>query len=271
MIICLSFLIVGVFLSLSNNLKHTAQSVSQNLVIVFFLENDASEAEIAAIGEEIIDSGLFTGSNFISREQALTQFKGKFPDLEDIIDNLNRNPFPASYEATFDQPHLDSQETREFLDRIRSMGGIEDIQFNRQWIERMESMSRLIRAIGYFLGSILIFASFLIISNIIKLNVMARKDEIEILKLVGASNSFIRIPFLMEGFCLGMLGGLVSILLLFTVTKLFPLYMGSSLGVLSELIRFRFLTLPQCLALIGAGSLIGFLGSSTSLAKFLRT
>ncbi|MFC2158633.1 cell division protein FtsX, partial [Acidobacteriota bacterium] len=270
MIICLSFLTVGIFLSLSNNLQYSARSVSQNLVIVFFLDNNLSSEKITAIGEEITQSGLFTKSEFINRDLALSHFKGKFPDLEDILENLNTNPFPASYEATLDQAHLDSEDTRDFLDRIRSREGIEDIQFNREWVERMESLSRLVRAIGYFLGSILIFASFLIISNIIKLNVMARKNEIEILKLVGASNTFIRIPFLLEGFFLGMLGGMLSLLFLFLVTKLFPLYLGSSLGVLSELIRFRFLTLPQCLALIGAGSIIGLIGSSSSLAKFLK-
>jgi cell division transport system permease protein len=137
-------------------------------------------------------------------------------------------------------------------------------------VERIHSFSRLSKAVGFFLGGILILASFFIISNVIRLNVIARKDEIEILRLVGATNMFIRIPFLLEGISLGIIGGLTSILLLALLINSFPLYLGASLGILNDLIAFRFLTFSQSINLIISGAFIGFLGSLSSLARFLK-
>jgi cell division transport system permease protein len=148
--------------------------------------------------------------------------------------------------------------------------GIVDIQYNREWVERMQSLSRLARAVGFFLGGILILASFFIISNVIKLNVLARRNEIEILRFVGATNSFIRVPFLMEGITLGMLGGLLSLALLYSVIQIFPFYLGRSLGALQEIVNFRYLSLAQGLSIVSGGGVMGFLGSLTSLQRFLK-
>lgn len=153
---------------------------------------------------------------------------------------------------------------------MRKREGISDIQYNREWVERMKTFDRLIRAVGFFLGGILIFASFFIISNVIKLNVLARKNEIDILRLVGSTNWFIRIPFVLEGVFLGLLGGVLAVVLLWILTALFPLYLGSSPGVIGELIQFRFLSFFQIMSLLLSGSLIGFLGSFSSLSKFLK-
>jgi len=148
--------------------------------------------------------------------------------------------------------------------------GIVDIQYNREWVERMQSLSRLARAVGFFLGGILILASFFIISNVIKLNVLARRNEIEILRFVGATNSFIRVPFLMEGITLGVLGGLLSLALLYSVIQIFPFYLGRSLGALQEIVNFRYLSFAQGLSIVSGGGVMGFLGSLTSLQRFLK-
>jgi cell division transport system permease protein len=134
----------------------------------------------------------------------------------------------------------------------------------------MQSLSRLAKAVGFFLGGILMLASFFIISNVIKLNVIARKTEIEILRLVGATNIFIRIPFLFEGIALGVMGSMVSLALLLLTIKLFPVYIGS-LGALQQLLNFRYLSLFQTLGLVTTGGVIGCLGSLSSVSKFLKT
>lgn len=207
---------------------------------------------------------------FINSTQALERFQEKFPELQGIIENLKINPFPPCFEIALQEKNLSSEEIDSFIQEIRKMKGVEEVQFNRDWVEKMQSLSRLVKAVGFFLGGILILASFFIISNIIKLNVIARREEIEILRLVGATDTFIRIPFLIEGIILGILGGLLSLLLLFLLIKIFPLYLGASLGVLQELINFRYLTLAQSGMLIGGGAIIGFLGSFSSLARFLK-
>jgi cell division transport system permease protein len=270
-IICLSFLIVGIFVSLSNNLRYMAQQISKDMVVVFFLEKNMDASDRAVIEQELNNSSLVSRIQFISSEQALQNFLNKFPELEGIIENLETNPFPSSLEVTLKEKDFSYEETQPFLDKMKQISGIEDVQFNKDWVEKMQSLSRLARAVGFFLGGILILASFFIVSNVIKLNVFARKDEIEILRLVGGTNTFIRIPFLAEGIILGALGGMLSLLLLFIVIRLFPVYLGSSLGVLNELISFRYLSFSQSTAIISSGAIIGFFGSMSSLAKFLKT
>ncbi|MGD0782300.1 MAG: FtsX-like permease family protein, partial [Candidatus Aminicenantales bacterium] len=198
------------------------------------------------------------------------QFLRRYPDLADIVRNLKDNPFPPSVEMTLREPDIPTEQILRIIDEVKSDPAVEDARFNRDWADRIRSLSRLARAAGYFLGGILVLASFLIISNVIKLNVLARQAEIEILRLVGGTNAFIRTPFLLEGTAMGIAGSLISLLLVFLVVRLFPVYLGSSLGALQELIGFRYLTFFQASALVAGGALVGFMGSLSSLARFLR-
>jgi cell division transport system permease protein len=248
-----------------------ARQLSQEMAVVCFLNKDISLPEKDSIENELKSSPLVTKINFVSKEKALEKFFEKFPELRAIVNNLDSNPFPPSFEITLKEKDLSYQETQTFINKLKKIKNIEDVQFSKDWVEKMRSLSRLARAVGFFLGGILVLASFFIVSNVIKLNVMARKDEIEILRMVGGTNAFIRIPFLTEGIFLGALGGILSLFLLFVVIKLFPVYLGASLGILNELINFRYLSFSQSLALIFSGAVIGFFGSMSSIAKFLKT
>lgn len=269
-IICLSFLIIGIFLSLSNNFQHIAKQIQKNLAIVAFLEKDASDENINAIKIRLENSPYIEDVLYITSKQAKENFRKKFPELKDVVDNLELNPFPPSFEAVVKKNILSYDETIDLVNEIKNMPGIEDVQFNKDWLERIQAFSRLSKAVGFFLGGILVLASFFIISNVIKLNVLARKTEIEILRLTGATNLFIRTPFLIEGIILGLLGSLLSLLVLIIIIKTFPVYLGASLGTLTELISFRFLAFSQCLAVLMSGCLIGLIGSYSSLARFLN-
>jgi len=240
------------------------------MIAVFFLENGLPSQQIEAIEEELKNSPLVLKFQFTDEEQAKNRFKEKFPELQGIVEDLEKNPFPPSFEVTLKEKILSSSQSSEFIQDMRTFPGIDDVQFNQEWVERMHSLSRLSRAVGYFLGGILVLASLFIISNIIKLNVFARKDEIEILRLVGASNTFVRAPFLLEGSILGMLGGIFSIILLTILIEIFPIYLSTAPGILTELISFRYLSFSQGLSLILAGAATGFFGSFTSLARFLK-
>lgn len=240
------------------------------MALVFFLGKNVSPEKAAALEEEIRNSSFVDRTNTISSEEALKKFKERFPELQDILENLGVNPFPPSIEAILKNDGFSSSEVNGFLAEMKKKPEIEDAQFNQNWVERMHSLSRLVSAVGFFFGGILLLASFFIISNVIRLNVFARKDEIEILRLVGATNQFIRCPFLLEGTLLGILGGFFSLVLLLPLIEVFPLYVGSSLGVFNELIQFRYLSLRQILLILFSGAFIGFVGSLTSLSRFLK-
>jgi len=240
------------------------------MAIVFFLEKDIPEDNTKAIEEQLKQSNLVLKTKYISTEKAREIFQEKFPDLIAIVKNLDINPFPPSFEATLKENSVSSNEVSGFIDMMQNTAGVEDVQYNQDWVERIKSFGRLAEAIGFFLGGILILASFLIISNVIKLNVFSRKDEIEILQLSGGTNMFIRIPFLAEGTIMGLLGGVLSLFMLFLLVKLLPIYLGSSLGVFNELISFRYLSFSQCFGVITGGAVVGFIGSLSSLSRFLK-
>ena len=269
-IICLSFLIVGVFLALANNLRDTARNLANNMTISFFLDRNLPPQETAALLREVGQPAFIEDVRFVRPEEAMDRFEASFPELRDILANLKANPFPPSIEARVRSRASTSGELVGFVTAMKARRGVTDVQFNQDWVERMQGFSRLASAMGIFLGGILVLASFFIISNVIKLNVMARRNEIEILRLVGATNLFIRIPFWLEGIVLGLAGSLLSLGLLFIVIKVFPLYLGPSLGALRELLRFRFPDWTQSLTLLLAGAATGFTGSATSVSRFLR-
>lgn len=238
--------------------------------VVFFLQRDLPADAQRTILRAVEASPLVAEARTVSPDEARERLRRKFPELQEVLRDIGPSPFPPSIEATLKKDAGDAGEVGRFVERVRTLKGIADVQYNRDWVERMQSLSRLARAVGFFLGGILILASFFIISNVIKLNVIARRNEVEILRMVGATNTFIRIPFLIEGITLGVLGGLLSLTLLGVLIGIFPFYLGQSLGALRDIINFRALSFGQSLTLITGGGLMGFLGSLTSLQRFLK-
>ncbi len=269
-IICLSFVILGVFLCLSNNLGEKARTMARNLAVVFYLDAGVPEAERLPVEEEIRRSPLVAGVRAVAPDEASARFLRDFPDLKDVVLNLGLNPFPPSLEVSFKDPATPAAAILGFIDQVRRNAAVRDVQFNRDWADKVASLGRAARAVGVFFGGILVLAAFFIISNVIKLIVVARGSEIEILRLVGATNAFIRVPFLLEGTILGAAGGLLSIGLVFVLVRLFPAAAGQTLGALQELVGLRFLTAGQAAGLVFGGGFVGFLGSLSSIARFLR-
>lgn len=269
-IICLSFLTVGIFLSLSNNLRATARELSSNMSIAFYLDAKAAPETVEAIRQELARPRFVEEVKLVTPDEALERFRTSFPDLADVAAGLKGNPFPRSFELRVNAKASASKEVLAFVEGMKKRPGIADVLFNQDWVEKMQGFSRLAGAIGAFLGGILILTSFFIISNVVKLNVLARQNEIEILRLVGGTNLFIRIPFWLEGITLGLLGSLLSLGLLFLVVRLFPVYLGTSLGALQDLLRFRYPGLAQAGLLLAGGAATGWIGSATSVSKFLK-
>ncbi len=234
------------------------------------MDKSLSPQEKEALENKIKQSPLVRNVEYVSSEDAASRFVQNFPELESTLRDLGSNPFSPSLEVTIQERYSRSPLLNSFLDSLRREAKVVDIQFNRDWIARVEAIDRVVKALGAFLASILILASLFIVSNVIRLSVMARQDEISILRLVGATNNFIRVPFLLEGTFLGILGSFVAMAFLWLIIKLFPLYVGHALGAFQQVFQLRALSLNQSLGLVVGGGAVGFLGSLSSLSRFLK-
>lgn len=270
-VLVLSFLMAGLFLSLSNNLRSRARILSRDVAVVVYLSPSATAAERRTIEDRVRLSPLVASVRTVTPEEAGDRFLKEFPDLRDVLENLGRNPLPASIEAILRDPAGPDAPIDRMIDGLRRLPGVEDIQFNRRWSDRVRALGRLSDAVGVVVGGLLILMSIAVVSGAIRLNILSRHEEISILHLVGATNGYIRGPFLLEGLILGVAGGTVAAGLVLLAARLFPLYLGHSLGALQDLIGFEPLSLLQAAGLVAGGGLAGLLGSLAALGRVFRS
>ena len=206
----------------------------------------------------------------MSKEQALTDFREQFPSEYHLLQGLGENPLPASFVVTLAPRFRSSEAVKQWAKRLTTVAGVDQVQYSRDWIENLAMVIGFIELGAVAVGSILSAASVTIIASTIRLTLLARRDEIEILRLVGATGAFIKVPYLLEGAVLGAVGGLLSLAILRGGFDLFKLQLGPTgrfLGVESWL---NFFPGHVSLLIIGAGLALGFTGSLVSLIQFGR-
>lgn len=263
--IAISLFVFGAFLTVAANLGGVIERFSRKVQVVFYLE-DGIEARIRqSLIERLRDDPAVAELTSVERDQALARFGELFRDLRSLPDDLGDNPFPASLEATLDRDHQSPEEVRRLVAAFGSAPGVEDVQYDLLWIERLSTAVRLLRGLGFVLGGILIAAGVFTISNVIRLTVYARQDELDIMRLVGATAAYVKGPFVVEGMLQGLLGGLTAVALL---ALAFRLFVRDALGA-SDLLGRAVVFLPAslCAALIVGGMLVGFAGSLVSLGR----
>jgi cell division transport system permease protein len=265
MTIAVSLFVVGAFLTVGSNLGRIVTEWTEKVQIVFYLE-ERIEPHIQKILEDRLRAeGGIDNVRFVSREEALARFRALFRELESLADDLGENPFPASIEVTLKPGHEGPAEVQALVKAYERAGGVEDVQYDLLWIQRLSAAIRLIQGVGGFLGAILALAGVFTISNVIRLTVYARQDELDIMRLVGATNSYVRGPFVVEGMLLGGMGGIVSVGLLWVA---FRLFVRDALAA-SDLLGKASVSLPTAIAigLVAGGMLVGLAGSLVSLGR----
>jgi cell division transport system permease protein len=269
-IISFSLFTLGLFLLTAENLGQLIGHWTSNIKVNVFIDDTISPSDEAKLESLIKVSPFVAKYEFISKEEALKRFRSFYPAIGDLTEDLQGNPFPRSYEITVREEFQNQASVQQFVDQLRAEDFVQDVEYDQEWINRVQFMIRFIRSIGFIFGGILLFTATFSISNVIKLMVLSRKDEIEIMKLVGATNGFIKGPFLTEGLLHGFIGGSFAVLILYT-TYVFIAAKVDSLNTpffVSEYIHFLS---PWMIALvIGGGMIVGFLGSLFSLSKLLR-
>jgi cell division transport system permease protein len=207
---------------------------------------------------------------YIPRQEAFRRFKKRLAQDADLLEGLDADVLPASLEIALKKKHRTRQDIEAVVTRLQQNQSFSDLRYGQEWLERFESFTMLLRLAGAILGGTLLFAALFIVSNTIKLTLYARRDELEIMTLVGGTPLFIKTPFLLEGALQGALGGLIAV---GGAYALFQIFLSEGLNVL--LLAFgingtTFLPVFYQLLLVGTGILLGLCGSLVSLRKFVR-
>ena len=261
--IAVALFVLGGFLLLTSNLERVTAAWSRSAEVSVYLDEDVTPADRAAI-ERLLAPGPFVGGfELVSSDEAMRRFRVAFPDLAPTTDALERNPFPASYEVRLDASAASRDQIDQLVGALEMSSGVADVRFDGEWLDRLRSAAGIVRSIGLVLGAILTVAAALTVASVVRLAQHARRDELEIMRLVGAPRAFVRGPFVMEGVLQGGAGALLALILLATV---FLAIRARYLEPLAQanIPAFRFLPLDLCLALLAVGIAVGCVGGSVA-------
>ena len=268
-IMCATMLIFGLFFMIIENLNNAVETLETQQGIQVFIQKTATDAQMEQIGEQIQAIDGVNKVTFVSKEDALNQTKEKLKDKQALIAGWDEsNPFKASYLVTLTDLKLSSQ----VQDEIKKIDNIDSIQSRDETINGLVAIANGVRIVSAVILTLLVLISIFIIGNTIKLTVHARRKEISIMKYVGATDSFIRWPFVNEGIIIGIVAALLSILVLgiaySLITNAAANSIISTMGI--KLLSFTDMTTLLVIVYMVLGIGIGALGSSISMRKYLQ-
>src|SRR5262249_31073980 len=225
-----------------------------------YLTDEITPAERAAVEAALAPSGLVAAHDYVSKADALVRFKQTFADLSPALDSVGGNPLPASFEGRLRAGPGAGNGADLFAARLQRMPGVADVRYDRQWLDRLQSAISVIRGVGFLLGSVLTIAAALTVANVVRLALYARRDELDIMQLVGAPGAFIHGPFVMEGVLQGGIGALVALAALIVAFFALRARYLAPLASAVSLSSVRFLPIEVCLLLVVGGMVVGCLG-----------
>jgi cell division transport system permease protein len=267
-VIGISLYVVGIFLLVDANLSRVVFHWQEEVQMNVFLKPGVARADLTRIEDRIKRSPMVADYRFISEREALARFKEFFPSLTPLLSDLKKVPFPASFEIAIDPDYQQPKFIEEFNQAVSRLPGVDEVACDLTWIDRLKAVSRLLKLSGIFFGGVLILAAISTAANVIKLLVYARRDEIEIMRLVGASNSYIKGPFVVEGMVQGFLAGLLALGLLFLSYHIVRPYLASSF--VSEFLVAIFLSKKTALGIVIGGGVVGMAASFFSLGRLIE-
>jgi len=263
--IAVSLFVLGAFLSLASNLADVVARWSDKVQVTFYLEDQLPEAPRESLTAALRADSAVESVAYISREEALRRFRALFREMRSLPEDLGENPFPAALEVTLKPARNAAVDAQRLVDAFRKAPGVEDVEYDLLWIQRLTTAVRLVRGAGAFLGAILVLAAVFTISNVMRLTMYARQDELDIMRLVGAAPAYVKGPFVLEGMIQGGLGGVLALGLLWGIFHA----LSRDLLATSDLLGRTAIVLPPAMAalIVVGGTLVGLAGSLVSLGR----
>jgi len=253
--------VLGFFLMVNSNLQRVVGRWSEAAEMSVYLKDETTREQVQALEALIEQSGVSDRRQYLSKADALARFREDFPDLAGATERLDRNPLPASLEVRL-ASHARTATTAvdDLAARLGSEPGVADVRYDRRWLSRLGSAVRFVRTIGLVIVALLAIAAALTVANVVRLAAYARRDEIEIMQLVGAPFAFIRGPFVAEGILQGGAGALVAIALLWAIFLAGKAWYGQLALEGLGLTTLTFLPVGILLTLVAGGMLLGCVG-----------
>jgi cell division transport system permease protein len=258
--IAFSLFVLGLFGLVAVNLRQALQGVAERVEIVAYLL-PGTPIETITTAEQDIEAFPEVGSaDYVSEDSALARARRELVEFRDLLRELENNPLPGSIEVKLKPGYQDAAHVNAVADRLRGFTFVNDVRYGKDWVEKLDRLRGLAAAVGLVVGAAFAVVAVIIIGTTIRMAVLQRSREIAIMRLVGATDGFIRRPFLLQGALKGLLGGLVAVGLSYSAYVLINRF----------LISASFFNGLQAVAIVGFGTVIGLIGSLLSVGRHLR-
>jgi len=264
--VTLSLFILGTFMMMVANLDYFAANLENQVQISVYLKDNLTTEQVMKVGRQLKELPEVNKIDFVSKDDAMGRLKKRMQDQPGILDALaGKNPLPSSYELTFTNPLA----VRKTAAIVSEYPEVESSHYGQEIIDQLFRITEVIRWGGIALIVFLTLATLFIISNTIRLTVFARRREIAIMKYVGATNWFIRWPFLLEGLFLGFIGGVIANVFLIQFYRFITVTVHQSLTFLPMVSMYPFMYQVSGI-LLGISMIIGAIGSTISLKRYMK-
>ena len=267
--IALSVLIVSAFALFFTNAAALLKSWERGIRVMAYLTPGLLETELKNVGLKIDKLEGVREARFISRQEALERFKAQMEGQASLLRDLRENPLPDAYEIMLAEAFLKGEQIKRLADQIASLEAVAEVEYGQRWLGRFTNVINLFRLTGCALGVLFITATVFIVANTIRLVLYSRREEVEIMRLVGAADRFITAPFYIQGLLHGALGGIMGLLMLFGTYLFISAHVEH--GFAAGLPAIRFFPLDVLGGVLLGSMLVGWLGCYLSLKQFFKS
>ena len=261
--------ILGLFLFVYINLNSVLSFWNDQVQLIVYLDDEISNDEKKQLEKLFSSSSEVDSFRFVSREQAWEKFQLMFSEKSSFLKGMGFNPLPASYNLKIKPLPERLKSIQSLAEKLSQKGGVESVEYGEEWINRFETFMILMRVFLLALGALLCLGAVLIIANTVKLSVLSRKSEIELMLLTGATPGFIKFPFFLEGIFHGILGAIISLSLMKGIHLYLVSRFQGSIETFGRGMDFQFIPMSFVMVIMLTSLLMGWLGSYLSLQQFL--
>ncbi|MGE3063783.1 MAG: cell division protein FtsX [bacterium] len=259
-IITISIFIFGLFIAGTANMLNVIKMAEDRIEMIVYLNDNLKEADIKLLNEQISTILGVQQTEFVSKDQALEDFKREMSENSPLLSAFESNPLPASIKVTVSMAYKTPEYLKDISEKIKLFSGVEDIDYGSEWIDDLDRIIKVLFFIDIILGIIITLSSVFVVFNTIRLTVYARREQIDIMDLVGATETYIELPYIIEGVVHGLLGSVISTAILYSLFSFISTKIPNVIFLNSSLIFF----------LVFFGMILGFTGSFMSVKQCMN-